>query len=418
MSIVVRCPDEMSIESANALGRFFDNYVQPNLPSVEGVSAFHDELFEYLSNAPSLFIVRNFDGLTKGKEFPVSASGSTYICSDNEAAIWFWTKADTWGGGSPLKLRELLKARNFPIAHPRNKPEATAAGATWPLFDIGDKDRPVRGEGLWKHSHVLDAAKDMNGTDADSMKARMMRLLHPLNHFLFPSRKKGFVFVSDYSRKDLAEEPTIQGWFQRRLASHYGEKMFREFASVAKPSSLPTADIRFSFVRATYNGLPIKRVAAARATSSTEIAAQLTDLREAERLDNFDWQQIEWNQFLARSTWNRIPVIYLNREGNYENDFRGGDDAITWVASKQAAGYFRNSEVRHQGRRVVLVSLKEAQGTVPVLLGAYVGEEDAARDLVFELRRISICDEELARPRGSPSGCYISRESLISEART
>lgn len=232
------CPKAWTIRGTSGLEAYFDAFVRPNLPDASAVRMLHQFLRDYLVSQPRTFVVR--DGRAKGVLCPVG--GVRYYGSDNEAALWFWVSCQPGLAQRLRPLRELIEAHAFPIGDPNAEQEFRAQGATWRTWGKGDAAWPIRGANGWKLCHVYDAgAKHLDDTLA-GLTARMVRLIHPLNHFLFPKP-----YRADYgghrfdcrglSTADPGEDPVVRSFARDYLAAHFGQDLVVEFRAYVAPDA-------------------------------------------------------------------------------------------------------------------------------------------------------------------------------------
>ena len=132
--------------------------------------------------------------------------GRKFTVVDNEPALWMFMESYQ---SKVLSFNHYEKNRSFPIAFAIKKEEKEDELFS-NSFKIGKKSREISfsSEGL-KHCHILDCSPiniDLNELNIDQ---RMIRLLSPVNHFPFPSKKK-FLMVKDFGEDEAFRELLIQ----------------------------------------------------------------------------------------------------------------------------------------------------------------------------------------------------------------
>jgi hypothetical protein len=250
---ITPCPPQGVIRGASELKDYFDAFVKPNLPDASAVRKLHGLLREYFDSQPRIFVIR--DG-AKGSLRP--ADGLSYYGSDNEAALWFWVSCQPGFEQRLQSLRELIREQAFPIGDPNSRNECLALGATWRTWGKGDAAWPIRGTGGWKHCHVFDAGARHLDHTRPGLMARMARLIHPLNHFLFPKPYRrdygGHKFALEgLTKADPGEDPIVQAFARGYIADHYGRELFAEFTElVSAGAAEAVAPIREFSIAYTY----------------------------------------------------------------------------------------------------------------------------------------------------------------------
>src|SRR4051812_35858309 len=77
------------------LSELLQDYVEPTLPPVEEVAAFHEALLAYIASPDPLFLIRYMKGVERGNIYTV-ADGTRFKGTDN-APAW-WTQAAVFRG--------------------------------------------------------------------------------------------------------------------------------------------------------------------------------------------------------------------------------------------------------------------------------------------------------------------------------
>ncbi len=109
---IIRCP----LEFSGSFKIFFDNYVEPNLPSVERVRLFDAIMSGYMASENPAHIVRSVKGIVRGVP-NISAFNDRIIGSDNSPG--WWIHAVLYGleplSGSPDAFFERIPTHMFRI---------------------------------------------------------------------------------------------------------------------------------------------------------------------------------------------------------------------------------------------------------------------------------------------------------------
>jgi hypothetical protein len=224
---------------SGSLREFFTNYVFPSMPSDEAVLAWDKSLTTYLDSSPPLFIVR------RNRLYPLRGhiyrdKGHSFICSDNEPALWAYTECHL--GKPALNFKRLIEKQMFPIAFCYKTAESKAAswGNTGRIHDDFSK-------GGWKHAHILACAK---ACEEEPLRVRMLRLLSPLNHFPFPSSRK---FEMDKAWEESKEVLDIIVYMlAHSLGGEARRGAFQAFIKLGGGGAIPTVpppDISIAFKR-------------------------------------------------------------------------------------------------------------------------------------------------------------------------
>ena len=220
---IPQCP----LSFQGTLSRFFDDHVAPNLPTSKAAEAAHAAVLAYTSS-PGPLLVRKFKGYQLRGKIHDGVDGTRFVCSDNEAAVWFWTQVRLERVTGPNFIVDAMRDKRLPVGM-STKPATGETRADWPCWGAGDAAWKFRGGGRWKHAHILDAAGLAHmALDRRTLRAASIRLLHPLNHFVFPTkfrRDSGGYFRE---QSDPAEDVRIQAWVAARLRRMYGA-LFDDF---------------------------------------------------------------------------------------------------------------------------------------------------------------------------------------------
>lgn len=167
---------------------YIRNFVITNLPSSNCSSTWHLNLNDYLNNHNDLIIRRAGDHTERGHWR--SGDGFRLMISDNEPAVWAFMEAFK---GESANLEKSMLDQSFPIAFALKKNEKQIA--QWKTR--GRKHRELSDVGF-KHCHIAPCApRGRSFTEKTDVQSRMLALLSPMNHFLFPSPRK-FIMSKDW----------------------------------------------------------------------------------------------------------------------------------------------------------------------------------------------------------------------------
>lgn len=178
------------------LDEYFESDIRPNLVIPELLRSLHLQFLAYVENPESrVFVVRTFSEVfpdeIRGvrKQWPNVPNAEVYG-SDNEAALWFFARLFY---GEPLELSQVIEDRAFPIGMVRER------NSEWPCWGRQQPESAAFA-GLM-HAHLFDGKRDVpvNPLDRSNLVQRMIRLLHPMNHFIVPGRAAGIGDVSEVS---------------------------------------------------------------------------------------------------------------------------------------------------------------------------------------------------------------------------
>ena len=190
--------------SGSALRLIQDN-ILPSLPSVKNVVNLTESLLKYVSSEYGIRYIRKLSGY-RNRGSIYTYGGKKFTVADNEPALWMFMESYQ---SKVLSFNHYEQNRSFPIAFAIKKEEKEDK-----LFsnsfkiDKGSREISFSSEGL-KHFHILDCSPrniDLNDLNVDQ---RMIRLLSPMNHFPFPSKKK-FLMVKDFGEDEAFRELLIQ----------------------------------------------------------------------------------------------------------------------------------------------------------------------------------------------------------------
>lgn len=150
-----------------SLDDFISEYVLPDLPDLEAVTAFHHALVEYVTGRDPLCLVRAVSGTNRRESYQTN-DGTRFRATDN-APAW-WVHATLVHGG-------------------RIAPGAMAAVvATMPahLFDVAAAAPPTANAAGWHIAHTLpvkDGNTDYLRWRRPDVVRRFVRSVHPCNYF-------------------------------------------------------------------------------------------------------------------------------------------------------------------------------------------------------------------------------------------
>ncbi len=149
------------------IASFVHERMEPMLPSVRAVGAFHAGLVAYLERPDATFVVRHVSGLTRRERHRTDA-GEVLLPGDNSPPWWVHSLLwhDAW---PPADLGAVLEALPKHVHDAQGIQHANSAG--WHLAHLlGVKD----GDTDWRRWPRRDLTR------------RMVRNLHPCNHFFVP----------------------------------------------------------------------------------------------------------------------------------------------------------------------------------------------------------------------------------------
>ena len=172
--------------------QYVRNTILPLMPTLDQLVAYHHQLIQYVSQNNSTKFVRKF-GEFQRRGCLYESNGSSFVVGDNEMPLWFYLSC--LNNDTP----------NIPFWFDKQIPPISDSRSRENEYYLkkGRQRREVQfGSKGWKHSHILEAAPKSD----IGIEARMLRYLHPLNHFPSPKPSKFTVHPSVY-RNDLGEDP-------------------------------------------------------------------------------------------------------------------------------------------------------------------------------------------------------------------
>lgn len=214
---------------------FYRAHIEPNLPSTAAVRAMHELLVHYLEDdTTSLFVVRRFDGRPRGTRLSAHGQAPFFVCGDNEPALWFYARAflEDFGERIP-SLAEAIRTRAFPIGFARHS-ELGESREFWSNWGKESwENHSFSGIRLY-HAHLFDAAKDipLHTLDRNNLRMRMVRFLHPANHFPMPTHLGKVFYKSGGACIDLSELRGVKRFICDQLEHRYRE-VWTEFLALA-----------------------------------------------------------------------------------------------------------------------------------------------------------------------------------------
>lgn len=217
--ILVQGPSDFD----GTLARLFTDFIEPNLPTRESVSRFHETLMQYVASANPLFLLRMVTGTERRKEY-VTADGTRFKPTDN-APAW-WTQYAVFQGHT--------------IAHA----DAERVVATIPahMFDVPKSLPTSAAKAGWHIAHIFpvkDGKTAYREWTRKDVTARFMRNVHPCNYFLFPKQ--------DWMR--WGGDPRVIAFFAELHAQRYGD-VWREFLELSG-GTMPDVAVDASELRIT-----------------------------------------------------------------------------------------------------------------------------------------------------------------------
>jgi len=239
--ILVAPPEEFN----GTIGEFVDEFVIPNLPSMDCLFEWTDAVLRYAIEDPDpILIVR---GPQKGHLQLVG--GARVVHSDNAPAIWCFLQCFDQAI-DPRDVPKFIRAGEIPVlmALAANKRQK---------WNYGRSMSNVEKSRLWalgmKHCHILPV-----GRAGLSPRERFLRNLCPINHFLFASPKKYNMQRVGWSElrnvADLGESETVIAWIQQCLIHRLGNQSlaiynrFFDLADGTRPN-MASSKLRIRLVR-------------------------------------------------------------------------------------------------------------------------------------------------------------------------
>ncbi|MFN7956670.1 MAG: hypothetical protein U0610_33510 [bacterium] len=221
---------------------FYSKHIEPNLPSPSSVLAIHNLLEAYVMDPRNNdFIARHFGRFKQaGFPFPIGDSVEekyTLFCGDNEPALWFYARARL--GDYPSRLpsvRHAIDNRSFPVSMvpDTRRSENKNDWKNWRKEDWERKEFSGHG---WYHAHLFDAAKSLDplALRREDLVMRMIRFLHPANHFPMPThtgKRRRFASTAAGPR-DMSEGMGIKAFILSKYKERYRE-CFSRFLELAR----------------------------------------------------------------------------------------------------------------------------------------------------------------------------------------
>jgi hypothetical protein len=217
------------------IGELIEAFVVPNWPTSEAMMTWADSLMSYFVDSPDpVFILRG-----KGRGALNLVNQSRVVHSDNAPGIWCYLRCAD-GSVSPSNLADVLTTGRIPVAMIRTSAEREAwtYGRTMTTFE-----QSIWSKGL-KHCHILPVRKG-----SLSLKARALRNLCPMNHFLFATPSQYAMRRLGWSEPrpvaDLGESESVISVVQQRLTEHLcieGREVYDRYLSgVGAPPQLQSS---------------------------------------------------------------------------------------------------------------------------------------------------------------------------------
>ena len=233
---------------------FYRAHVEPNLPSPAAVRAIHDRIARYVNDErTTLFVARKFEGRLRGNRLPTHDPDLSLVCGDNEPALWFYARAFLEDFEQRLpSVAQAVESRAFPIGFARRATAGERADF-WPNWGKERwEDQSFSGSRLY-HAHLFDAAQGIasHRLDRENLRQRMVRFLHPANHFPMPTHHGAVFYSCDGAHTDLSELPGIKRFIAEQFAQRYRE-VWSEFLALAggDPDLFPRVEkLHFTCVR-------------------------------------------------------------------------------------------------------------------------------------------------------------------------
>lgn len=208
---------------------FYNEFIEPTLPNPESVKAAHIILMNYLNRKDPIFIVRRFEAFQRRGHLFVQ-NNFKFFTGDNEPALWFYAKACNNLLTINMEMENFIADQSFPIGFSTDskKNEDKSEWKNW------KKEKWEKGfsDSGWFHAHLFDAADGISpAMTAENLRMRMLRYLHPANHFPMPSHYNE-KFKSRLDSKDMSEQKGIKAFIIGKYKERYGE-IWDEFISIA-----------------------------------------------------------------------------------------------------------------------------------------------------------------------------------------
>lgn len=165
--------------------KYILEFVFQNLPGSSAILEAHQNLESYVERNTNYIIRKTSDHSLRGQWKKGVGDGFKFIISDNEPAVWSYMQ--TVSGDIPNFEKEIAQ-QGFPIAFAMNKDER--AEAKWTKCGRSLPHREFSNIGL-KHCHIAPCSpRGAPLSTQEDFKKRMLALLSPMNHFLFPGPRR------------------------------------------------------------------------------------------------------------------------------------------------------------------------------------------------------------------------------------
>jgi hypothetical protein len=218
--------------------QYIRQVILPQMPNVQMISEYHLEIKNYLKDKEANRFIRKYS------KFPLRGvlyqdHGKQFFSGDNEMPLWIYLNC--LHQITP-DVKYWLNEQVPPISFVKDN------GAIY--LTVGrQKDAKFFAEKGWKHSHLLEAAPK----EVISLDARMVRYIHPLNHFPSPSVRH-WSFRPSFYRNDVGEDPRFIQLVWHELYAKYKDYpgysvMFKEFLIMAEAlvdTDNPPIDFKFT----------------------------------------------------------------------------------------------------------------------------------------------------------------------------
>ena len=206
----------------------FIEYLEKNVLSEKLILGFHPWILDHLkinSNIHPIRATGNLDGeraakSNRAKLFNISRDKVNIVYSDNELATWLYLNSS---GANFFKtsFQDYLSQKIMPVAHFGAVAEGDGN------FKVTQVARP------WiniRHSHIFDAglyrSEPLSESSRGEIVSRFLRLVHPINHFLFPSNLE----YKAEQNSDPRYQYVAALYMKTKLP-----KLFNEFIDLIKP---------------------------------------------------------------------------------------------------------------------------------------------------------------------------------------
>lgn len=181
---------------------YIERCIEPLLPDVRAVEAFHRALVGYLGQPDPRHLVRAVAGLERG--VPITTrDGSRLIPGDNSPAWWWHAVLFNDLLVDPSKLASFIAATPFHMFRAPNRGETLNVKGWYVAHILGVKNRDVRWQD-WPRSTAV---------------WRFVRNIHPCNVFYVPKKPAAWIDVS----ADAAMLATIAAYYRHRYGSIWDE---------------------------------------------------------------------------------------------------------------------------------------------------------------------------------------------------